>query len=73
MKPSLEEVTLKILELAAQLGRRKHFIKVAQIIEALDEHPDNLMPSLLQLERDAVISFDSNKRIALRLVVSKAA
>lgn len=74
MKPSLEEVMLKILELTTKKGKKETFINIRNITEELNTHKEDLMPSLLQLVRDQVIRFDSAKRNAIRLLmVEKAA
>lgn len=69
MKPSLEEVLEKILQLYHMQGAgRKKLIRIKTITQELDTCYDNVLPSLLQLSRENRIKFADANRQTINVV-----
>lgn len=68
MKPSIDEVLQKLIELNCHRKTTNKWIYVEQLAEELYTHYDNIIPSLLMLERDELIHFSSNKHVAVTVV-----
>lgn len=67
MKPTIEEVLQKLLELNRHKKSTNNWIYIEQLAEELDTHYDNIIPSLLMLERDEYLHFNSKKKVAVSL------
>lgn len=74
MKPSLEEVLEKILQLYSMQGAgRNKMIRIKTITQELDTCYDNVLPSLLQLSRENRIRFTDGKRQTINVVAKNIA
>jgi len=67
MKPSMDEVLQKLIELNRQSRPTNNWIYIEHLAEELDSHYDNILPSLLMLAREDYIHFNSKKKIAVSL------
>lgn len=67
MKPSMDEVLQKLIELNRHSRPTNNWIYIEHLAEELDSHYDNILPSLLMLARDEYIHFNSKKKIAVSL------
>lgn len=67
MKPSLDEVLEKIVVLAAIYNKGKKLIYIDHLVDELETHKENLMPSLYLLRNDGIISFSSDELKAFRI------
>lgn len=68
MKPTIEEVMQKLLELNRYKKSTNNWIYIEQLAEELDTHYDNIIPSLLMLAREEVLHFNSSKKVAVSLL-----
>ena len=66
MKPSIDEVLQKLVELN-RYSKPNNWIYIEHLAEELDTHYDNIIPSLLMLAREEVLHFNSNKKVAVSL------
>lgn len=57
MKPSIEQVLQKLIELSLLSNAPKNWIPASLIAEELNEHQDNVAPILIQLAREECIKF----------------
>ena len=74
MKPSLEEVLEKILQLYSMQGvGLNKMIRIKTITQELDTCYDNVLPSLLQLSRENRIRFTDGKRQTINVVAKNIA
>lgn len=62
MKPSIEEVLQKIIDMNIKAMHNGVMIPVTTLIEELDTCSENIMPCLLQLAREKQIMFSDYKR-----------
>ncbi|HEY9176354.1 MAG TPA: hypothetical protein VIN07_01625 [Flavipsychrobacter sp.] len=68
MKPSIDEVLQKLAEMNRHKKYTHNWIYIEHLAEALDTHYDNILPSLLMLEREDLLQFNSRKRVAVTLL-----
>lgn len=67
MKPSMDEVLQKLIEMNRHSRPANNWIYIEHLAEELDSHYDNILPSLLILARDEYIHFNSKNKIAVSL------
>ncbi len=68
MKPSIDEVLQKLIELNRHKKATNNWVYIEHLAEELDTHYDNIIPSLLMLERDEYLHFSGKKKIAVALL-----
>ena len=73
MKPSIDEVLQKLVAMSASGKKGRNWILIEQLAEELNAHCDNIIPSLLQLEREECLVFSPKKKIAVNLLNPKMA
>lgn len=73
MRPSIEEVLQKLIDMNLVNTRRKNWVLISRIAEELDSHNDNIMPCLLQLEREDCIRFNGKNKSAVALLKKEMA
>ena len=67
MKPSIDEVLQKLMELHRHNHTTNSWIYIEHLAEEMHTHYDNIVPSLLMLEREDYIHFSSKQRLAVAL------
>lgn len=73
MRPSIEEVLQKLIEMNLLRTRSKKWVLISRIADELHTHNDDVMPSLLQLEREECIRFSGKNREAVTLLKKEMA
>lgn len=73
MRPSIDEVLQKLISLNSVKKSRKNWLLVSHIADELHAHCEDVMPSLLQLERVACLKFNGKTRKAVVLLKNEMA